>query len=132
MLGFIIGVFTGSAVGVVSMCLMIAGKQADRDMERCAPKTLLLTDKSRCIQFVDVGNKEMFLVPDGGCIELISEDGERQVGLCRYLDDGRAEINGREWEMQTFAIQMEARGIRYAPLRSYGERQVVECGNETM
>lgn len=82
MVGFIIGVFTGSAVGVVSMCLMIAGKQADRDMEYRVPKTLLLTDKSRCIQFVDAENKEMFLVPDGGCIELISEDGERQVEEC--------------------------------------------------
>lgn len=115
MSSFIVRVFTGSAVGVISMCLMIAGKQADRELERCTPKPLRLPEEKRCIHFINIRSEELFSIPDGGCIELISGDGEKQVGRCRYLDETCAEINGRKWQMQTFAEQMEARGIHYVP-----------------
>ena len=42
-------------------------------------------------------------------------DGERVAGLCRYLDQDHAEINGVKWQMTEFAIQMQIRGILFSP-----------------
>ena len=43
------------------------------------------------------------------------QDGERVAGICHYLDQDHAEINGMRWQMTEFALQMQIRGILFSP-----------------
>lgn len=108
-----VGVVVGNVMGVVLMCLMVTGKRADADMERIR---LQRSDCKKQIRFKDSDNRTVFLIPDGESIELTAPNGEKQTGICRYVDEDIACINGREWNLQDFARQMEQRGIVYAPL----------------
>jgi len=108
-----VGVVVGNVMGVVLMCLMVTGKRADADMERIR---LQRPDCKKQIRFKDSDNRTVFLIPDGESIELTAPNGEKQTGICRYIDEDIACINGSEWNMQDFARQMEQRGIVYAPL----------------
>lgn len=108
-----VGVVLGNVMGVVLMCLMVTGKRADADMERIR---LQRPDCKKQIRFKDSDNRTLFLIPDGESIELTAPNGERQAGVCRYVDEEHVSINGSEWNLQDFARQMEQRGIVYAPV----------------
>lgn len=119
MLKFIAGVLVGSITAIVWMCMVITGKRADEGMERYEQQRKgkpLLMDKRNCICFVNSQQEELFCIPDGGCIELVSGDGARQISICRYLDVEHATIDGIRWQMAAFAVRMEERGITYAPI----------------
>lgn len=108
-----VGVVVGNVMGVIMMCLMVTGKRADADMERIR---LQRPECKKQIRFKDSDNRTLFLVPDGECIELTAPNGEKQTGICRYVDEDIVCINGREWNLHDFARQMEQRGIVYVPV----------------
>ena len=103
----------GNIMGVVLMCLMITGKREDRMMEQYSWQ---IQERRNKIRFLDVYAQEAFTILDGESIKLTAPDGDMQTGICQYVDEEHARINGREWNLQDFAKQMEQRGISYAPL----------------
>lgn len=108
-----VGVVVGNVMGVVLMCLMVTGKREDRLMEQYSWH---MQERRKRICFLDIHNKEAFSILDGESIELTAPNGERQAGVCRYVDEEHVSINGREWNLQDFARQMEQRGIVYVPV----------------
>lgn len=121
---FIMGVITGALLGgtvvLLLLCIVMDGGRADRK-ERRRPKRKLekvLPDtgkNQKQISFVDTDNHELFWIEDGDCIELFSENGDRQTCLCHYLDRRHASIDGKRWVLLTFARWMKKRGITYIP-----------------
>lgn len=105
------GIVIGNIMGVVLMCVLVTGKRADEQMDLCRPQR-----EERQIQFKDIQNQVLFSIPDGTCIELAAPNGEKQTGICRYIDEDNARINDREWELLDFAKQMHKRGILYTPV----------------
>ena len=67
------------------------------------------------ISFTDPEGVLLFTIPDGDCVTLMYGDGETVAGVCRYLDQDHAEINGVRWRMTEFALQMQIRGILFSP-----------------
>lgn len=133
-MGVIIGALFGGTLVLLLLCIVIVGGRADREMEywsikqgvTMAEKTLLQKVSSKKevpetgkdqkqILFVDTDNQELFWIEDGESIELFSENGDRQTCLCHYLDKRHASIDGKRWEMLTFARWMKKRGITYIP-----------------
>ena len=120
---FIMGVITGALLGgtvvLLLLCIVMAGDKADREMEYQnlkSEKVLPDTGKDqKQIPFVDIDNQELFWIEDGDCIELFSENGDRQTCLCHYLDRRHASIDGKRLELLTFARWMKKRGITYIP-----------------
>lgn len=121
---FIMGVITGALLGgtvvLLLLCIVMAGGRADRKErrrpKRKSEKVLPDTGKDqKQISFVDTDNHELFWIEDGDCIELFSENGDRQTFLCHYLDRRHASIDGKKWELLTFARWMKKRGITYIP-----------------
>lgn len=113
LLAGILGVIAGNIMGVVLMCLMVAGKREDGMMERYSQQ---MQECRKKIRFSDNRRREAFSILDGDSIQLTAPNGERQTGICRYVDEEHASINGREWNLQDFAEQMEQRGIVYTPV----------------
>lgn len=68
------------------------------------------------IRFIDRKGKKRFLIRDGGCIELMADNGDSHISVCHYLDESRAEIDGVKWQLQAFAERMAGNGIIFAPL----------------
>lgn len=120
---FVMGVITGALFGgtvvLLLLCIVMAGDKADREMEYQnlkSEKVLPDTGKDqKQIPFVDIDNQELFWIEDGDCIELFSENGDRQTCLCHYLDRRHASIDGKRLELLTFARWMKKRGITYIP-----------------
>lgn len=113
LLAGIVSVIAGNIMGVVLMCIMVTGKREDERMERYS---LQMQECRKKIRFSDNRRREVFSILDGGSIQLTAPNGERQTGICRYVDEEHASINGREWNLQDFAEQMEQRGIVYTPV----------------
>lgn len=122
MIGVIVGAIVGGCFGIVATCLAVAAKRADeRDgiyeaEDRRAPDTAMPKTDGRMIRFTDSEGILLFTIPDGACVDLMYGDGERVAGLCRYLDQNHAEINGVKWQMTEFALQMQIRGIVFFPV----------------
>lgn len=142
-MGVIIGALFGGTLVLLLFCMVIAGGRADREMESWSLKegfTMAEADKTVLkqasaekgmsekqsgkmmpetgkdqISFVDTNNQELFWIEDGESIELFSENGDRQTCLCHYLDRRHVSIDGKRWEMLTFARWMKKRGITYIP-----------------
>lgn len=108
-----VGVVVGNVMGVVLMCLMVIGKREDRLMEQYS---LQMKECRKKIRFLDTRNQEAFTVLDGESIELTAPNGEKRAGICRYVDEEHVNIDGKEWNLQDFAGEMEQRGIVYAPM----------------
>ena len=108
-----VGIIAGNVMGVVMMCLLVCGKRADEEMEQCR---IQIPERRKQIRFLDHEKQILFSIPDGESIELAAGNGEKQSIICRYIDEGHASIDGREWELLDFAEQMEKRGILYHPL----------------
>ena len=113
LLAGVIGVVAGNIMGGVLMCLMVTGKREDGMMERYS---LQMQECRKKIRFPDNRRREAFSILDGDSIQLTAPDGECQTGICRYVDEEHASINGREWNLKDFAEQMEQRGIVFTPV----------------
>lgn len=117
MTGFIVGMVIGGIAGMFVMCLAVKSKESDVCMEQIWDnrKTEQVQEEA-CIRFTDVEGQLLFLIPDGGKLQLLHGTGESMVRVCKYLDDGHFRINNKIWQTQEFAEEMEKRGISYYPL----------------
>lgn len=121
MIGVFVGAMVGGCFGVVVTCLAVAAKRADEQDgiyepgDKRARDTALPKTDGRTIRFTDPEGVLLFTIPDGDCVTLMYGDGETVAGVCRYLDQDHAEINGVRWRMTEFALQMQIRGILFSP-----------------
>lgn len=49
---------------------------------------------------------------------MMAEDGTKEIGLCRFVDEKQVDVNGQVWEIGEFLWQMERRGIQVYPLET--------------
>lgn len=121
MIGVFVGAMVGGCFGVVVTCLAVAAKKADEEDGIYEPEGRQVSDTAlpktggRTIRFTDPKGILLFTIPDGDCVTLMYGDGETVAGVCRYLDQEHAEINGVKWQMAEFALQMQIRGIVVSP-----------------
>lgn len=122
LIGIVVGAVAGCCFGVVVTSLAIAARRADEKVLLFEPEKKSMSGQTisksngRTIRFTDPSGDLMFTIPDGDFIDLMYGNGERVAGHCRYLDQNHAEIDGVEWKMTEFALQMQIRGIRFSPL----------------
>ena len=55
---------------------------------------------------------------DGESLCMMAEDGTKEIGLCRFVDEKQVDVNGQVWEIGEFLWQMERRGIQVYPLET--------------
>ena len=114
-LGMVIGVTGGTAVGVVLICCLIAGKREDMQMEQMQEEDMEQRRQNKCIRFLDVQGKEIFHIFDGESLYLTAGDGANHVCTCRYVDQDHIEVDGKEWKILDVARRMHEIGISYTP-----------------
>lgn len=110
-IGMVVGCVLGGTVGVMFTALAVAGKREDEQM------AVLFENKKheKRICFLNGKANRLLSIPDGGYLELIAGNGDKQICICNYVDDDHMKINGMVWQMLDFAKQMEERGIAYRP-----------------
>lgn len=121
MITVLVSAMVGGCFGVVVTCLAVAGKKADEEYgivieERYVPVPLPPGLEEHVIRFTDPDGAYIFSVPDGGCIQLTLGNGESVAGLCRYVDQDHAKIDGVKWQMKEFAQKMQDRGVLISPI----------------
>ena len=104
MMSVFVGAMVGGCFGVIITSLAVAAKRADE--QNCVYEI-----EKRCVS----EPAPPVSIPDGACVDLMYGDGERVAGICHYLDQDHAEINGMRWQMTEFALQMQIRGILFSP-----------------
>ena len=70
------------------------------------------------VRFLDAGGTELFRLPDGDTVRIVTKDGGLLDRTVRYVDDEHAEIGGSFYHIQDFARWMDNTGSRLIPLRS--------------
>ena len=68
------------------------------------------------IHFRDMEGIERFSLLDGESLCMMAEDGTKEIGLCRFVDEKQVDVNGQIWDIGEFLHQMERRGIQVYPL----------------
>lgn len=69
----------------------------------------------RDIRFIDSGYKDLFKLPDGEQITIISADGQKRDFICRYIDEAHLEVGNNLYHICEFAGRMERSGSTYQP-----------------
>lgn len=69
----------------------------------------------RDIRFIDSGYKDLFKLPDGEQITIISADGQKRDFTCRYIDEAHLEVGDSLYHICEFAERMERSGSTYQP-----------------
>ena len=59
-----------------------------------------------------------FTLLDGESLCMMAEDGTKEIGICRFVDEKQVDVNGQIWEIGEFLWQMERRGIQVYPLET--------------
>ena len=72
----------------------------------------------KTIHFRDREGIERFSLSDGESLCMMAEDGTKEIGLCRFVDEKQVDVNGQVWEIGEFLWQMERRGIQVYPLET--------------
>ncbi|SHK91233.1 hypothetical protein [Hespellia stercorisuis] len=117
MTGLLISFVMGVMAGGIVMSLVIKGKEYDEQMEDVWNSRKPRDEKEKKqIRFTDSRGHLLFLIPDEGTIQLVYENGEKVVSLCKYQSPDYFRINNKIWKTQEFAEEMEKRGISYYPL----------------
>ena len=49
---------------------------------------------------------------------MMAEDGTKEIGICRFVDEKQVDVNWQVWEIGEFLWQMERRGIQVYPLET--------------
>ncbi len=49
------------------------------------------------IQFRDMEGKKRFILLDGESLCMMAEDGTKEIGLCRFVDEKQVDVNGQVW-----------------------------------
>ena len=74
------------------------------------------------IQFRDMEGIERFSLLDGESLCMMAEDGTKEIGICRFVDEKQVDVNGQVWEIGEFLWQMERMGIQVYPLETKEEK----------
>ena len=115
--GMAFGAMAGAAFGIGLMCCVVAGKREDQQMEQMRIRRQKQGEPKQ-IQFRDMEGTKRFILLDGESLCMIAEDGTKEIGLCRFVDEKQVDVNGQVWEIGEFLWQMERRGIQVYPLET--------------
>ena len=113
--GMALGAMAGAAFGIGVMCCVVAGKREDQQMEQMRIRRKK-QGELKTIHFRDMEGLERFSLLDGESLCMIAEDGTKEIGICRFVDERQVDVNGQVWEIGEFLWQMERRGIQVYPL----------------
>jgi len=113
--GMALGAMAGAAFGIGLMCCVVAGKREDQQMEQMRIRRQKQGER-KTIHFRDMEGLERFSLLDGESLCMIAEDGTKEIGICRFVDERQVDVNGQVWEIGEFLWQMERRGIQVYPL----------------
>ena len=111
------GAMAGAAFGIGLMCCVVAGKREDQQMEQMRIRRQKQGEPKQ-IQFRDMEGTKRFILLDGESLCMMAEDGTKEIGLCRFVDEKQVDVNGQVWEIGEFLWQMERRGIQVYPLET--------------
>jgi hypothetical protein len=75
-----------------------------------------LEDAKAGIRFIDSKYKELFRIPDGAKIVIITATGGRSIRSCRYIDNYHVEIENEIFHICEFAERMEQNSSKYEPM----------------
>ena len=78
--------------------------------------------EEKTIRFIDSQYNTLFIIPDGGNIELTFSGGERITRKCTYIDDYHTKVGHIIFHICEFAERMEQNGTKYVPTRSEKQR----------
>ena len=112
--GMALGAMAGAAFGIGVMCCVVAGKREDQQMEQMRIRRKK-QGELKTIHFRDMEGLERFSLLDGESLCMIAEDGTKEIGICRFVDERQVDVNGQVWEIGEFLWQMERRGIQENP-----------------
>jgi thiamine pyrophosphokinase len=115
--GMALGAMAGTAFGIGLMCCVIAGKREDQRMEQIRIRRQKQGEPKQ-IPFRDIEGIERFSLLDGESLCMMAEDGTKEIGICRFVDEKQVDVNGQVWEIGEFLWQMERRGIQVYPLET--------------
>ena len=80
------------------------------------------------IRFIDSRYKELFRIPDGGCIKINLNNGGTLLGKCKYIDDYHFTLTqvgrmyGETYHIRQFAEINERNGNTAEPVNISGSR----------
>lgn len=122
--GMALGIVAGAAFGIGIMCCVVAGKQEDQRMEQIRIRRQKQGEPKQ-IQFRDMEGIERFSLLDGESLCMMAEDGTKEIGICRFVDEKQVDVNGQVWEIGEFLWQMERRGNSGVSLRDSRKEEKV-------
>ena len=93
-----LGIVAGAAFGIGIMCCVVAGKQEDQRMEQIRIRRQKQGEPKQ-IQFRDMEGIERFSLLDGESLCMMAEDGTKEIGICRFVDEKQVDVNGQVWEI---------------------------------
>ena len=67
------------------------------------------------IRFIDPNYKELFRIPDGGRIIVMTSWGEKREYSCRFIDECHIEVGNNIFHICEFAERMQQNGATYEP-----------------
>lgn len=116
--GVTLGAMAGAAFGIGLMCCVVAGKREDQqDGADADTQTKGGENGKQSISGIWKGqNSSPFWMRENLC--MMAEDGTKEIGLCRFVDEKQVDVNGQVWEIGEFLWQMERRGIQVYPLQT--------------
>lgn len=68
------------------------------------------------IRFIDSNYRNLFRLPDGGKIEITTQNGQKHVETCRFIDEYHTEIGKWLYHICEFAERLEQNGDSIKPL----------------
>ena len=67
------------------------------------------------IRFIDPQYKELFRIPDGGKVIVMTSWGEKREYPCRFIDEYHTEVGSNLYHICEFAERMQKNGATYEP-----------------
>lgn len=68
------------------------------------------------IRFIDSNYTNLFRIPDGGKIQITSQDGRQSEKVCRYIDEYHLEVGSNLYHICEFAEMVERAGCLVEPI----------------
>ena len=99
--GMALGAMTGAAFGIGLMCCVVAGKREDQQMEQMRIRRQKQGEPKQ-IQFRDMEGTKRFSLLDVESLCMMAEDGTKEIGICRFVDEKQVDVNGQVWEIGEF------------------------------
>ncbi len=122
--GMALGAMAGAAVGIGLMCCVVAGKREDQQMEQMRIRRQKQGEPKQ-IQFRDMEGTKRFILLDGESLCMMAEDGTKEIGLCRFVDEKQVDVNGQVWEIGEFPLADGTQGNSGVSLRDSRKEEKV-------